>query len=71
VARHAHARRGHRAVATHAAASWHGWPRLTDEQGAPGKAAPDKAVAERAHPSGGSIVRGKEGGGSSTIQGGG
>jgi hypothetical protein len=44
-------------VATRAAARWHGWPRLTDEQGAPGKAAPDKAVAERAHLSGGSIVR--------------
>jgi hypothetical protein len=30
----------------------------------------DKAAAEGAHPSGGSTVRGKEGGGSSTFQGG-
>jgi hypothetical protein len=32
---------------------------------------PDKAVAERPHLSDGSTVRGKEGGGSSTFQGGG
>jgi hypothetical protein len=72
--------RGPVAKSARSAQVWRGRPRLTNGQGVPGKVArapwgggnmPDKVVVVGAHPSSGSMVRGKKGGSSLMFQGGG